>query len=71
MVKAHRLAWELLVSSIPAGLLVLHKCDNRACVNPDHLFLGTPMDNSLDMRAKGRDRYIGRPPKTQLTTEVN
>lgn len=71
MVKAHRMMWELTASAIPRGLCVLHRCDNRLCVNPGHLFLGTHEANSLDMRAKGRDRYIGRPPKNQPTSEVN
>jgi|SRR6516162_789086 len=51
---AHRVAWELFCSEIPAGLKVLHKCDNTLCVNPDHLFLGTQRDNIYDCELKGR-----------------
>ena len=51
---AHRVAWELMRGPVPPGLFVLHSCDNRRCVNPGHLFLGTARDNTRDMMSKGR-----------------
>ncbi len=59
-VSSHRASWLLYKGKIPDGICVLHKCDNRKCVNPDHLFLGTNLDNILDSMNKNRRKGIPR-----------
>lgn len=56
---AHRAAWFAVNGDIPAGMKILHKCDNRRCINVDHLFIGTQADNMTDMARKKRRRGVG------------
>jgi hypothetical protein len=55
---AHRISYKVNIGDIPSGICVMHKCDNRACINPEHLTLGTHQENMQDMKAKGRAKHF-------------
>lgn len=68
-VRAHRAAWLLTRGEIPARLVVCHRCDQPLCCNPDHLWLGTVLDNNRDCRAKGRHSHGDRHPDAKLSED--
>lgn len=66
---AHRFSWELHHGAIPNGLFVCHSCDNKLCVNPNHLFLGTAKDNAIDCVKKGRSNIGVKHGRAKLTEQ--
>lgn len=68
-VGSHRISWLIHNGEIPDDKLVLHKCDNPSCTNPNHLFLGSYQDNTLDMVNKGRSKFSGVPSSSKLNIE--
>lgn len=68
---ASRVAWTLYRGPIPAGLWVLHTCDNGGCVNPDHLYLGTRADNARDATERGRWASVLSPSDVRLIRELD
>ncbi len=65
--EAHRASYQVFIGQIPDEMCVLHRCDVRHCVRPDHLFLGTNYDNTHDMIAKDRHARGRRQPHAKLT----
>jgi len=70
IISAHRYSYELAYGPFDRSLFVLHRCDNPACVRPDHLFLGTALDNMQDMIKKGRHAEQRKPKKQRKPNRV-
>lgn len=68
-ISAHRLSYILHKGSIPEKRFIIHSCDNKKCINPDHLSIGTPAENSSDMVSKKRQAFGERVGTAKLTEE--
>jgi hypothetical protein len=69
-IAVHRAAWLVANGPVPAGMHICHRCDNRRCYEPKHLFLGTAADNTADMMAKGRHVRTGMRLTDEQVTEA-
>ena len=69
--RSSRITYETFIGYIPPGMLICHSCDNPSCINPEHLFLGSPKDNMTDMYQKNRDRNTGIKSVVSKLTEEN
>lgn len=69
MCRAHRISWMINKGNIPNNKLVLHKCDTPQCVNPEHLFLGSNLDNAKDKVKKNRQWKLGAPKKNKCKND--
>jgi hypothetical protein len=68
--RLHRMVFEWEYGPVPFGMCVCHSCDNRACINPEHLFLGTNRDNTMDKVAKGRQARYEKHGTARFTWEI-
>lgn len=69
--SVHRVAYEFYRGQIPPGLVLMHTCDVRCCINPDHLVPGTKLENTADMMAKGRNKWWSRPGASNPAAKVS
>jgi DNA-binding CsgD family transcriptional regulator len=67
---SHRVSYEAFIGPIPSGMCVCHKCDNPGCCNPDHLFLGTVLDNMTDMVSKSRSAIGSRSSNAKISEQT-